>query len=281
MMGDEQIRYYVPCQYLHEKVEKRLREYWPNMRKIQMLKKELDLLDKRQDNLKAIDINKPAESRKHERKSSIDSFVTNKEDTKALIKAEIKRMEDENNRIDFMIRIVDEPFGKLLSLRYIYQAEWVKVAIDTDRYIIKEEKLWKKPTSNIVTKKYTFVFNETMLIKERDNTEEFLPDDISIIIAQNKKLNEHIPVTDMLSFTNVNVLPISDNIPLEIINFLDPTIEALFFEDIETKSLVHLKFYGNDEIILNTPAELEHYLSSGTIKGIIAFIQAFMPARRS
>ena len=105
----------------------------------------------------------------------------------------------------------------------------IKYNKDTNRYIIKEEKLWKKPTSNIVTKKYTFVFNETMLIKERDNTEEFLPDDISIIIAQNKKLNELIPVTDMLSFTNVNVLPISDNIPLEIINFLDPTIEALFF----------------------------------------------------
>ena len=150
----------------------------------------------------------------------------------------------------------------------------IKYNEDTDRYIIKEEKMWKKPTSNIATKKYTFVFNETMLIKERDNTEEFLPDDISIIIAQNKKLNEHIPVTDMLSFTNVNVLPISDNIPLEIINFLDPTIEALFFEDNEAKSLVHLKFYGNDEIILNTPAELEHYLSSGTIKGIIAFTKA-------
>ena len=150
----------------------------------------------------------------------------------------------------------------------------IKYNEDTDRYIIKEEKIWKKLTSNIATKKYTFVFNETMLIKERDNTEEFLPDDISIIIAQNKKLNEHIPVTDMLSFTNVNVLPISDNIPLEIINFLDPTIEALFFEDNEAKSLVHLKFYGNDEIILNTPAELEHYLSSGTIKGIIAFTKA-------
>lgn len=156
----------------------------------------------------------------------------------------------------------------------------VKYNKDTDRYIIKEEKLWKKPTSNIVTKKYTFVFNETMLIKERDNTEEFLPDDISIIIAQNKKLNEHIPVTDMLSFTNVNVLPISDNIPLEIINFLDPTIEALFFEDIEAKSLVHLKFYGNDEIILNTPAELEHYLSSGTIKGIIAFTKAMATLKK-
>lgn len=150
----------------------------------------------------------------------------------------------------------------------------IKYNDGTDRYIIKEEKMWKKPTSNIATKKYTFVFNETMLIKERDNTEEFLPDDISIIIAQNKKLNEHIPVTDMLSFTNVNVLPISDNIPLEIINFLDPTIEALFFEDNETKSLVHLKFYGHDEIILNTPAELEYYLSSGTIKGIIAFTKA-------
>lgn len=129
-MEDEQIKYSVSCQYLHERVEKRLGEYWPNMRKIRMLKKELDLLDRKQDNVKAIDINRPAESRKHERKSSIDSFVTNKEDTKALIKAEIKRMEDENNRIDFMIRIVDEPYGKLLSLRYIYQAEWVKVAME-------------------------------------------------------------------------------------------------------------------------------------------------------
>lgn len=129
-MGEEQIRYSIPCQYLHEKVEKRLGEYWSNMRKVRMLKKELDLLNKRQDNLKAIDTGRPTENRRHERKSSIDSFVADKEDAKALIKAEIKRMEDENDRIDFMIRIIGEPYNKLLSLRYLDQAEWVEVAME-------------------------------------------------------------------------------------------------------------------------------------------------------
>ncbi|WP_270500588.1 AAA family ATPase [Holdemanella porci] len=35
--------------------------------------------------------------------------------------------------------------------------------------------------------------------------------------------------------------------------------------------MVHLKFKNKDEIVLNSPSELEFYLSSGTIKGITAF----------
>lgn len=75
----------------------------------------------------------------------------------------------------------------------------------------------------------------------------------------------------LLSYTNINVLPFTDDIPLEVITFLDPTIEKLCFEKIEDKALIHLKFKGEEELILNNAVELEQYLSSGTIKGIITF----------
>ena len=87
----------------------------------------------------------------------------------------------------------------------------------------------------------------------------------------NKKTNDRIDVFSLLSYTNINVLPFTDDIPLEVITFLDPTIEKLCFEKIEDKALIHLKFKGEEELILNNAVELEQYLSSGTIKGIITF----------
>lgn len=35
--------------------------------------------------------------------------------------------------------------------------------------------------------------------------------------------------------------------------------------------MIHLQFKGSEEIILNNPIELNQYLSSGTIKGIMTF----------
>lgn len=69
----------------------------------------------------------------------------------------------------------------------------------------------------------------------------------------------------------MNVLPFTEDIPLEVIAFLDPTIEKLCFEQTEGKTFIHLKFKDEKEIILNNAADLEQYLSSGTIKGIITF----------
>ena len=54
--------------------------------------------------------------------------------------------------------------------------------------------------------------------------EEFLSDDVSIIIAYNKKKKEHMDIVSLLSFTNINILPFSDEIPVEVISFLDPTV---------------------------------------------------------
>ena len=40
------------------------------------------------------------------------------------------------------------------------------------------------------------------------------------------------------------------------------------------KSIIHLKFREKQEILLNNIVEIEHYLSSGTIKGIVTFTMA-------
>lgn len=138
-------------------------------------------------------------------------------------------------------------------------------------YSIVEEKLWEKPVSSVKSKKYLTDFSGLRPIAARNTDEAYLPDDVSFIIAHNKKTNDRIDVFSLLSYTNINVLPFTDDIPLEVIAFLDPTIEKLCFEKIEDKALIHLKFKGEEELILNNAVELEQYLSSGTIKGIITF----------
>lgn len=138
-------------------------------------------------------------------------------------------------------------------------------------YSIVEENLWEKPVSSVKSKKYLTDFSGLRPIAARNTDEAYLPDDVSFIIAHNKKTNDRIDVFSLLSYTNINVLPFTDDIPLEVITFLDPTIEKLCFEKIEDKALIHLKFKGEEELILNNAVELEQYLSSGTIKGIITF----------
>lgn len=141
-------------------------------------------------------------------------------------------------------------------------------------YKILEEKLWSKKATDVKTRKTLTCFDGIEPIMIRDYREEFLSDDVSIMIAHNKKQKETIKVVDLLLYTNINVLPFSEDIPAEIITFLDPTVEYLHFDKEDQKILIHLKFKDKDEIILNNPMELNHYLSSGTIKGMIVFTLA-------
>ena len=138
-------------------------------------------------------------------------------------------------------------------------------------YSIIEEKLWEKPIGSVKSKKYLTDFTAISPIAVRNTEEAYLPDDVSFIIAHNKKANDKIDVFSLLSYTNINILPFTEDIPLEVIAFLDPTIEKLYFEKVEDKAFIHLKFKDEEEIILNNAVELEQYLSSGTIKGIITF----------
>ena len=138
-------------------------------------------------------------------------------------------------------------------------------------YSIVNEKLWEKPGGTVQSRKALTDFSGLEPGAIRNENEMFLSDDVSFIIAHNKKTKDTLEIRSLLSFTNVNVLPFSEDIPLEVIAFLDPTIEKLCFEQMENKSFIHLKFKGEDEIVLNNAMDLEQYLSSGTIKGIITF----------
>ena len=138
-------------------------------------------------------------------------------------------------------------------------------------YSILSEKLWEKPITSVRSKKYLTDFEGMKSTEIRNQDEIYLPDDVSFIIAHNKKVNDTVEVFSLLSYTNINVLPFTEDIPLEVIAFLDPTIEKLCFEQVEGKTFIHLKFKNEEEIVLNTAVDLEQYLSSGTIKGIITF----------
>ena len=141
-------------------------------------------------------------------------------------------------------------------------------------YSIISEQLWSKRTDEITTRKAMLNFEGREPVMIRSGQEDFLSEDVSIMIARNKKTGENTRVVNLLLFTNFNVLPFSEDIPAEVITYLDPTIESLYFDEKDQKTVIHLKFKGKEEIILNSPLELNNYLSSGTVKGMITFTLA-------
>lgn len=145
-----------------------------------------------------------------------------------------------------------------------------------EKLIIMEERLWEKDANKVKTKKSIFDFNDSNIRIERNEKEQFLLNDVSVMIAVNKEKQSNFPVRDMLMWTNHNMLNILGRFPKELLTFLDPSIEY-FKCDVEKKSAdIRLKFYGAEEIILNRPSEIEKYLSSGTIKGINVFMNALL-----
>ena len=145
-------------------------------------------------------------------------------------------------------------------------------------YSILSESLWIKDVDEVTTRKGMLIFEGKEPAMVRSSQEDFLPDDVSIMIARNKKAKEHVCIVNLLKYTNENVLTFSEEIPSEVIMFLDPTIEKLHFDENENKTLIHLKFKDKEEILLNNPVELNNYLSSGTVK-VITLIRFFMYSR--
>lgn len=154
------------------------------------------------------------------------------------------------------------------------ESEIIRVGNDKldNRYIINNECLWCKKISRVKSKKDLFEFDDKCIIKERDNNAEFLKDDTSIILSLNK--NKNFYLKDLIQLTNLNFLRLIGDSPQELIAFLDPSIEYFSFDKITGES--KLKFFDREEIIVSNPVIFEHYLSSGTIKGINVFINAMV-----
>ena len=147
-----------------------------------------------------------------------------------------------------------------------------------NEYIIEDEKIWSKDIKSIKTRKSLFEFENLNPIQVRKGDEEYLPEDVSIVIALNKKNNSKIYFEDLINWTNVNLIRILGDFPQELIAFLDSSIEYLNSSVAkgENKVEIRLKFKGKEEIVIYSPLELENYLSSGTIKGINVFINAMI-----
>ena len=143
------------------------------------------------------------------------------------------------------------------------------------RFVISHETLKSKPISKIKSKKTVFDFTGIEICSSRQGVDsDFLLDDVSIMVAFNKRNNDRIVFTDMLRYTNINQLNISEDCPLELIAFFDPSIEYLKVCNNAKDMDIRLKFWDKEVITLNQFSELNRYLSSGTIKGINTFLNA-------
>jgi len=166
--------------------------------------------------------------------------------------------------------------GKLCQLETHITAE---NAILGKYYRITNEALWKKQFTGAMTKSQLTDFTGISPCSVRSGDEEYLQDDMSIIISENKKSDQKTMVSSLLSMTDKNILPVSDDVPVDVIRFLDPTIEKLKFTRNGEKVSISLKFYGKKEMKLSDPEELNLYLSSGTIKGFVTFTMAIQALR--
>lgn len=164
-------------------------------------------------------------------------------------------------------------FSETQNNKSVYLLNTV-IAKENNKLKIVSETLKSKDISKIKAKKALYDFSDIETNFTRDVNSEFLLDDVSIMVAFNKRNKESINYTDMLRYTNINELDISEDCPVELISFFDPSIEYLKINKEKNKSNIHLKFKPKNEMILNQFSELNRYLSSGTIKGINTFLYA-------
>ncbi len=142
-----------------------------------------------------------------------------------------------------------------------------------EKLVIAKETLKSKSITKTINKKNVFDFTGVEINSSRQFN-EYLLDDVSIIVAFNKRNNEQVILSDMLKFTNINQLSLSEDCPLELIAFFDPSVEYLKVNKNNKDTDICLKFKNKPEIVLNQLSELNRYLSSGTIKGINTFLNA-------
>lgn len=156
------------------------------------------------------------------------------------------------------------------------------------KYFFEDETFSTKKAKSVRSKKEIFDFTsikEVNKITRNDNAKKHLglSSDVSIMnIFFNLNQIEKLYYKDTLSYTNFNILSGFGNIPHELITYLDPSIEKIeFIKNEENKTVkVSLKFVDqNNPIELDSISELHNILSSGTVKGIGLFMDAFFTLR--
>ena len=171
--------------------------------------------------------------------------------------------------------------GKLSRLNSVIKTKQIKTELKDElnkNYFISRETLWTKSINTVRSKKDLFDFSNVSPSEERKEDELFLSDDVSVMIAFNKKQNNSINILDSINWTNFNGLRVVGDFPISLVQFLDPSIEHLECNELKNdkKIEIRLKFFNKKEIIMYSPLEISKYLSSGTVKGLNVFMMAMI-----
>ena len=142
-------------------------------------------------------------------------------------------------------------------------------------YRFLREEFYEKPLQSAKTAKDFVDFRGVEPTYVRNNDDPYLPDDVSIVIAHNKKNQDFI---DNYRLTSADMCATNlwnlENIPEKIIRNFDSSIEKIDVEHSSRNKLLHLKFYGENEIVLRNAYEMKKHLSRGTINGATIFQMA-------
>lgn len=142
-------------------------------------------------------------------------------------------------------------------------------------YRFLQEKFYEKTLQSVKSTKDFLDFCGVEPTYIRNNDEPYLPDDVSIVIAHNKKNHDAVEnycllSPDMCATSLWNL----ENISEEIIRDFDPCIEKISFEHCNKNKVVHLKFNGENELIFRNAHDMEKHISRGTIDGAAIFQMA-------
>ncbi len=174
---------------------------------------------------------------------------------------------ENSENIEFEIYFYDD-------VEYLYKL-YTEVTLDSKvpgnkDYVISKEIMWRKKSIKSMLKKSLLEFEGNPYMV-RDCSSKFLKTDISIVISVSKNYNLYYD--ELIRQTEMTILGMFRDYPIEIVRFLDPSIENIHFAQ---DGDVYLKFYNKKEIHLNNIQLLHKYLSSGTIKGLNIFIRAMI-----
>lgn len=162
---------------------------------------------------------------------------------------------------------------------YIYKDSLTyNLSKSSHEWYIEDEKIYQKKVTPSMPKKKMFDFNKIKVILDRKTLDTVAasilsPDDSIFKSIMNKEDYYAQAPINTLFYTNFNALTyIQENVPTEILTFLDPSIEYLKIEygkDDTQKDIYRLKFKNSaTEIVENSFTNITKYLSSGTAKGI-------------
>ena len=200
------------------------------------------------------------------------TFVIKMLNAEPINNIEIRSIFDRSINVKLNIYFYDDKYGICL-LKTIIKP--ISTNNKARKYIIDSERLYTRKINSNISKNKILSFREKDLFKTRDTNEEqqlFLKDDVSIIISLGK--DNKIPLYETLEQTDDNFINVIGSFPSELVQFLDPSIE--YFRIDSKNSEIALKFYkDSDKIMLHDFNSIKNYLSSGTIKGLYVFMDAW------